>query len=335
MSDQDEAETRLYNHTDRLVQGHLRLLADENRNKLLYEALSRSVNSETAVLDIGSGTGIWAVFAALLGAKKVVAIEYEPLLIGLIKTLAEENGVADKVEVILGDSRQIQLEKDFDIVISETVGHLVFDESIVSIMIDSRERFLKPGGKLIPQTVSLVAAPAFYENGAQNLPAGVSLECALFNSLSLNIPLALQEKSLLTNLESPKPLIKTDLRTVNEHPDLSGLTAQWNIADASSINCFAVWAEAELTEEIEISTSRTTSWMPMIYRIKPLPKVSGELKFDLALTNKSNYWTVSFSDGQTVEKQSFSPAFAAAELLARSRSDLVNQLKNVATFAHS
>ena len=120
MSDHNEAEVQLYNHTDRLLSGHRTLLTDRNRNRSFYRALSDSITNESVVLDIGSGTGIWAVAAAMLGARRVVAIEYEPLLIGVIKAVAAENGVADKVEVVLGDSREVQLGKEFDVVISET-----------------------------------------------------------------------------------------------------------------------------------------------------------------------------------------------------------------------
>lgn len=320
MSDQDEAELRLFNHTDKLLQGHQRLLGDRKRNQAFYRALKGTVTNKSTVLDIGSGTGIWAVTAALLGAKRVVAIEYEPLLIGVINALAEENGVADQIEVILGDSREVRLEKDFDIVISETIGHLVFDESIVSIMIDARERFLKPGGIMIPQTVSLIVAAANFENANEKLPSGIPLVGTVFESLSLNIPLALQDKSNLTILTEPLKLIRTDLETVMEMPFLNDLSTHWEVTDTAKINCFVVWAEATLTDDVSVSTNQTTSWKPMVYRIKPLQHERGELLFSLTLTSKSNYWTVSLTDRQHFEEQSYSPASAAAELLTRSQS---------------
>ena len=326
MPDTDEAEAQLYNHTDLLIQGHRRLLSDRERNQSFYEALRETVKNDSAVLDIGSGTGIWAVTAALLGARRVVAIEYEPLLIGVIKALAAENGVGDQVEVVCGDSRQLHLAREFDIVISETIGHLVFDESIVSIMIDARERFLKADGMIIPQAVRLVAAAAHLENSDEKLPAGIPLTAAVFESLSINIPLALTDKTPLKILSSPEMLINTDLRTVSELPGLENLSAHWELPDTSEINCFAVWAEAFLTDKVSITTSRTTSWMPMIYRIKPFEQKSGDVKFSLTLTSKSNYWTAGITDRQNYEEQSYSPAAAAVELVTRSRSAL-NALK--------
>jgi type I protein arginine methyltransferase len=328
MSVQDEAEARLYNHTDRLLQGHRRLLADRERNRAFYEALSRTVTGNSAVLDIGSGTGIWAVAAALLGARRVVAIEYEPLLVGVIKALAAENGVSEKIEVVCGDSRAVHLGRDFDIVISETVGHLVFDESIASIMIDARERFLKPDGILIPQSVGLTAAAARLENADENTPAGISaLTNSVFQSLALNVPVALTDNSLLKVLSAPESLIITDLRAIVELPDLTDLSAHWELTDAGEINCFAVWAEASLTEGVSIKTSQTTSWMPMIYRIKPFQGAGGDVQFKLRLTSKSHYWTANLKNSSYYEEQSYSPALAAAELLKLSR-PFVNIFEN-------
>ncbi len=319
--DSHETEARLYNHTDQLLKGHETLLSDANRNRPLYQALKQTVTKDSSVLDIGSGTGIWAVAAAMLGATRVVAIEEEPLLIGVIKELAKENGVADRIEIIQGDSRRVQLGKEFDIVISETIGHLVFDESIASIMIDARTRFLKPGGILIPETISLVAAAAHLENQHERLPAGIPLRHSSFESLALNTPIGLNDKARLQIVTDPRELVRADFAKISATPDLNGLTARWDLLDARRVNCFAVWADVTLVNGVSITTRETTSWFPMIYRIKPFEQERGEIEFKLALTSKSNYWTATLRNDQHQETQSYSPAFAAAELLAQTRSE--------------
>src|SRR3978361_894621 len=155
-----------------LLRIHESLLCDAPRNRAFHRALKAKVKGDSTVLDIGAGSGLWAISAAKLGAKKVVAIEMQPLLAGLIRTLARDHGVGDRVEVLEGDSRQIQLAREFDVVISETIGHVIFDEQVVEIMIDARERFLKPGGALIPDTVTLMVAGAHLRQPVR-LPAGM------------------------------------------------------------------------------------------------------------------------------------------------------------------
>src|SRR5262249_29797507 len=147
--------------------------------------LKKVVKPNSIVLDIGSGSGIWAIAAARLGAKRAVALEMDPLLAGVIRGLAAENGVAGRVEVISADSRALLLPREFDVVISETVGNLAFDEQIVSIMADARRRFLKPGGDVIPQSVSLMVAPANLSR--ERVPALVPLAFESFEGLSVHV----------------------------------------------------------------------------------------------------------------------------------------------------
>jgi hypothetical protein len=76
------SEAHLYQRTAELLGDHESLLGDRLRNQAFHRALKQYVTPDTCVLDIGSGTGLWAIVAARLGAKKVVAIEQEPCFRG-------------------------------------------------------------------------------------------------------------------------------------------------------------------------------------------------------------------------------------------------------------
>jgi precorrin-6B methylase 2 len=325
------AEAHLYDHTVQLLNIHESLLKDKNRNRPFYRALKENITRDSSVIDIGSGTGLWAIAAARMGAKRVVAIEQEPLLIGLIKTLAHENGVADKVEVIQGISKEVQLGREFDIIISETIGHVIFDEQIVPIMIDARERFLKPGGVLIPDTVTLLAAAAHLKRRHKKLPAGIPAKYGYFESLILNVPVGLSNKSPLKTISEPCELIRVDLASIEFPPNLDNLTAHWKLADTTHVNCFAVWAEATLTKGIGVTTMQTPSWSVTAYRIRPFEEKVGEIEFSLTLTTNTNRWSATLSNGQHQEAQTYSPAFAATELLmkARTNADVFSQVKRM------
>ena len=123
----------IYLHTQHIFRGQEPLLNDAARNRAFSSALARHVKPGSSVLDIGAGTGIWSIAAALLGAGRVVAVEQDDLLIPIIRDLVRENGVGDKVEVIHGDSRRVRLDERFDLIVSETIGNQAFEEQIVSI----------------------------------------------------------------------------------------------------------------------------------------------------------------------------------------------------------
>lgn len=319
MSEANVAEAQLYDQTCQQLRIHESLLRDGDRNRAFYQALQESIRKESTVLDIGSGTGIWAIAAARLGAKRVVAVEQEELLIGLIRALARDNGVADRLEVIHGNAGQVALNREFDVVISETIGHLIFDEQIVQIMIDARRRFLKPEGVLIPGSLALVVAPARLKKEPEKLPVAIEADYNYFESLLRNVPVGLTGKTEIEILGEARDLTRLDLNTVESPPDLSSLKAVWSTLDMKRVNGFAVWAEMNLSRNVEVATINTTSWSTMFYPVRPFQEQAENVEFDLMLTSKTNYWTLTVSGDKSREVQSYSPAFASTELLARTR----------------
>jgi ubiquinone/menaquinone biosynthesis C-methylase UbiE len=312
---QQHEDKDTYLHTQHIFRGQGQLLSDEARNRAFLRAIQKNVRKGSSVLDIGSGTGIWAIAAAFSGAKRVVAVEQDELLIPIIRNTIKENGVGDKVEVVHGNSRDLKLNERFDLIVSETIGNQAFEEDIVPTMTDARERFLKRGGTLIPGEVAFVAAAAHYENAINGSPAGVSTKCTYFQSLSLNIPLMLSSKAGLKIVSSTKPLLRVDLNRANDPPDLSNLTASWKRADTERINCFVVWAEMTLTTGIKLSTLKTTSWSPVVYPIKSFKQSRGDVEFTLNMTENSHYWSAALSNKKEKETQSYSPVFAYTSLM--------------------
>lgn len=305
------------------------MLRDAERDSKFYEALRRRVTAGSKVLDIGAGTGVWAIAAAKLGASLVVAIEMDELLVGVIRMLAKEHGVAGRIEAICASSFEVELRREFDVVISETIGYLGYDERIVEVMADARKRFLRDGGSIIPETVSLYAAAGRLNIRTERVPVGVDFDFDALARLNLNSPRVLKRPRDVTLLTRPKRLIATDLRKVERTPSLHNLTTVWENAAASSsdlrtraenIDCVVVWVESRLASGVNLSTRRrTTSWYPTVYRIEPASRPFQRMEFNLSLTPETNYWTASFVDGDNRESGRYSPEFAATEMIAAAR----------------
>jgi ribosomal protein S18 acetylase RimI-like enzyme len=312
---------RLSAHVLRLLKTHETLLRDAERNRVFYDALRRSVSEGSAVLDIGSGTGIWAIAAAKLGARRVVAVERDELMVGVIRMLAVEQGVGDRVEAVWGSSGDVSFKKEFDIVISETIGYLGYEEDIVSIMGDARRRFLKKGGMSIPETVSLYAAAGRLKVRQESTPAGMPFDFGVLRRLNLNSPLVLRSRSDVELLTEPACLIETDLRNATGQPDLQNLTAAWDLEDSGGINCVVVWVEAQLTEGVRLSTRETTSWRPMIYRIDAVGPGSTRLEFGLSIAPRNTGVAVAWSARTGSVLREYSPDLAATEMIASARTD--------------
>ena len=133
------------------------MIADNGRTAAYAEALKRRVTPNSVVVEIGTGSGFFALLAARLGARKVYAIEYgDAIQFGRDTALA--NGLEGKIEFIQNLSTEVQLPEKADVVVCEIHGILPpFQGSLKAIM-DARDRFLAPGGHLIPQRETLWAA---------------------------------------------------------------------------------------------------------------------------------------------------------------------------------
>lgn len=315
----DTFEARLNAHAQRLLKTHETLLRDGVRNAGFYKALERCVNPGDTVLDIGAGTGVWTIAAARLGAKRVVAIDADELMIGIIKTLAAEHGLSDRVEAIWGNSFDVSLAREFDVVVSETIGYLGYDENIVAVMHDARTRFLKSGGRIIPETVSLYAAAGRSKVRQNRIPEGVPFEFNELAKLNLNSPRVLKRASDLKLVTKPVRLIETDLNKAETRPSLENLTAVWDIETAADVNCIVLWVESRLTRGVRLSTRRTTSWQPTILRVEPSENGCERLEFNVSLTPENTAWNAAFTGGGKRVERSYSLGAAAKTMVTAAR----------------
>ncbi|MCU0621892.1 MAG: 50S ribosomal protein L11 methyltransferase [Gemmatimonadales bacterium] len=69
--------------------------------------LERHVRPGDRMLDLGSGSGILAISAVLLGARQAIGIEVDEEANVVAESNAERNGVADRVRFIFGDAAQL------------------------------------------------------------------------------------------------------------------------------------------------------------------------------------------------------------------------------------
>lgn len=103
------------------------------------------------VLDMSYGAGARAASLAALGFD-VVAIDPSAGMLRLAHDIAEENGVADKIEFLRGDFDQIDelVTGPFDALICKgnSLPHLVTDDEIETALLNFYE-LLRPGGTLV------------------------------------------------------------------------------------------------------------------------------------------------------------------------------------------
>lgn len=135
---------------------HVQMLSDRHRCEVIATLLRRRAHG-ARVLEIGSGTGLWACMAARLGASRVLAVEPTPT-VELVRQLVAHNGLANRVEVVEASIEELTPEP-MDLVFSELLNILPFAEGILPVSAVARD-WLAPGGHLAPDRLQVLIQPA-------------------------------------------------------------------------------------------------------------------------------------------------------------------------------
>lgn len=108
-------------------------------------------------MDVGAGSGILSFFAVQAGAEKVYAIEASNMA-QYAQMLVVANNVQDRITVMPGKIEEIDLPQKVDIIISEPMGYMLYNERMLETYLHAR-KWLKPGGKMFPTQGDLHVAP--------------------------------------------------------------------------------------------------------------------------------------------------------------------------------
>jgi len=133
------------------------MIADDGRFAAYAKAIANAVRPGDTVVEIGCGPGVFSLLACRAGARRVFAIESEDS-IHFARQLSAANGFADRIEFFQSDSRKTELPERAKVIVSDIRGSLPFLGAAIRSIEDARQRFLAPGGILIPQRDILKAA---------------------------------------------------------------------------------------------------------------------------------------------------------------------------------
>ncbi|MBI2342746.1 MAG: methyltransferase domain-containing protein [Deltaproteobacteria bacterium] len=145
--------------TDALRKRHAILLRDAVRMEAYAAALRTVVRPGDVIADLGCGLGALAFMALRAGAQHVHAIDVEPETLALAMDQATREGLASRITFHQGLAQTVAVPEQVDLIVTETLGSLALDENMLPLLIDARQRWLKPGGRMIPQDVTITFAP--------------------------------------------------------------------------------------------------------------------------------------------------------------------------------
>ncbi|EFQ97858.1 HNRNP arginine N-methyltransferase [Nannizzia gypsea CBS 118893] len=114
---------------------------------------------DKVVLDVGCGTGILSMFCAKAGAKQVIAVDNSDI-IGKAREIVYENGFDKVITCLRGKIEEVILPvKQVDIIVSEWMGYCLLFEAMFDSVLWARDRYLVPGGLMVPSHATIRIAP--------------------------------------------------------------------------------------------------------------------------------------------------------------------------------
>ncbi|XP_071735822.1 probable protein arginine N-methyltransferase 6 [Rutidosis leptorrhynchoides] len=155
-TDYDKAYFQSYSH----VGIHEEMIKDRVRTETYRTAILQHQSSieGKVVVDVGCGTGILSIFCAQAGAKRVYAVDASEIALQA-NEVVKANNLSDKVIVLHGRVEDVQIDEEVDVIISEWMGYMLLYESMLGSVIVARDRWLKPGGLILPSNAVLYMAP--------------------------------------------------------------------------------------------------------------------------------------------------------------------------------
>jgi SAM-dependent methyltransferase len=254
---------------------HEPMLLDKIRCDAYREAIQRTVKPGDVVVDLGAGTGLLSFFALQAGARHVYAVEMTGIA-GAAAEIIEANGFRDRITLIRKVSRNARLPERCDVLVTETLSTFCFDtENTIEFVADARARFLKPGGRIIPESADTFLLPISSEAfGLGQLPPRLyDLDYRpLIKRLSAEYRLVRASGKPFLALSEPAPCYHVDFRKDTQNP---GKTfAPFRVIADGRLDGFLGWFEARLCEGVTLSNSPylpLTSWWQLYLPIAEQP----------------------------------------------------------------
>jgi protein arginine N-methyltransferase 1 len=270
-----------------LLRTHELMLSDLERLEAYRDAIRRVVKPGDVVLDLGSGLGILALFAAEAGAERVYAIEQFGNILNLARRVGNASPWANRLRWIRDHSTQVLLPEKVDVVVTETLGHFGVEEGIVPSLANARRRFLKRGGVLIPSRLRLFLAPVesaqLYETVSFWRKPLLGLNFSPVASAAAACPLLARvpKRSLLSEGKAI-----AEFQLGQDQPPRLELRSVLYVRNDGVVHGLGGWFSARLARGVEIANEPETkhhSWHQVFFPVERALRVSRSCYINVTL----------------------------------------------------
>jgi hypothetical protein len=199
------------------------------------------------------------MFCAMAGAAHVYAVDASKIIDIAARKVVEANQLDDRITLMKGKIEDLVLPvTEVDCIISEWMGTLMVAESMVDSVLLARQKYLKPGGLMMPHTAKAFLAPLSMDEYYDDKIAfwtnvyGVNMSCLtdLAKEHFFNQPEYLRDlkpEDLMT--DAPECVWDLDMATATS-ADLESHTGNFKMElnKTGNLHGFGAWFDVYFTE---------------------------------------------------------------------------------------
>jgi SAM-dependent methyltransferase len=229
------------------------LVQDSARNSIYESAFRRAIRPGSRVLDVGAGTGLFAMMAARAGAAQVITCESNLTVARVVSEIVARNGFDDRVRVVAKHSSDLEIGTDLD----SPADVLVWDNLSTTTLIGAGalptvehavRRLVRPNARVIPAKGAIRVALAEDRKAHDKQISFVEgFDLSPFNRLAFPCYRIPHEEARAVLRSEPADLFRFDFRSGGPFPE-----ARATVRLATSggpINGIAQWVYLEIDEQ--------------------------------------------------------------------------------------
>jgi len=252
---------------------HLEMISDAERVKTCKNGIKNTINTNSVFLELGCGTGIFSIFAAMI-CKKVYAVDVDEKVLSIAKENAAIAGVLDKIEFIHSDVKDLKLNKKADIIFCEMMSIWLINEPQVPVINHARKELLNKNGVIIPRKIINLVELGNIDYNFE----GIEIKASLTQFSGIRPPRIMTESRVFNSIDFSTEISKVVDSSCELKPLVPGI-----------INCARISSIVELAEGVNFFSTDTlmpVTVVPLREQLHVTPDC--EVIFTARYTHRSN-----------------------------------------------
>ena len=259
-----------------LPRWHFAMLNDTKRNEAFDKALAQVIRPQDKVIDIGTGSGILALFAAKARPQKVLACEVSKELVEIAKSSTQNHPC---IQIIHSLSTHLKNDDGpFDVLVTETFDAGLFGEHVLETLDHAWKNLLHTQSKVVPSKakvyIALGTCPKLYQSHrlCKARIGNLTFDNRHFSSIqkeNYDCHKKIKPEDILSDVNT---LLEVDFQNSSAIEECLKSTLdfhhQLKVQKKGQADCIVMWFELYLTESIYIATgpqNPDSCWNPAVF----------------------------------------------------------------------